>query len=77
MAFYKRTKGNMGQYEDWWTLRTEGEQQVVTHSWSHIKLKGLETNEGQRSYTQEEFLSGDHDAGAQAALRALISQNSN
>lgn len=72
-TFFEKTKGHMGQYEDWWSLReTEDGEKTVVHTWSHTTVRNLNTNEGKAEYSVEEFLGGDHDKGAQAALRELI-----
>lgn len=68
MQFYKRTKGHLGQYEDWWNLNEKDGIKTVTHLWSHTKVNGLNTNSGHKEYSVDEFLTGDHHTGAKSAL---------
>lgn len=72
MEFCKKTKGHLGQYEDWWSLDEKDGVKIVTHEWSHTQVNGLHTRSGQKQYTVEEFLEGDHYSGAQAALREVL-----
>ena len=54
---HKKTKGILGENEDWWYLCTEEDgTKTVIHEWSYIQLKGLKTNDGQETYTVENFL---------------------
>lgn len=68
--FYEKKKGTMGQYEQWWNYNPE--TGVVSHHWDDIRVRGGETRKGHKTYTVEEFLSGDHHRGAQDALRKRL-----
>jgi hypothetical protein len=72
MQFYKRTSGHMGQYEDWWTLSERDGVKTVIHNWEHMRVNGLNQTTGQNECSLEEFLSGSHHGGAQAALRKVL-----
>ncbi|MBL3703206.1 hypothetical protein GI582_10945 [Sulfitobacter sp. BDSS02] len=72
MQFHSKTKGHLGQNEDWWNLNEEDGVQTVSHHWSHTQVNGLHTNDGHRKYSVEEFLSGENDAGAKTALKAVL-----
>ncbi|SDF03160.1 hypothetical protein [Sulfitobacter delicatus] len=68
--FYKRVKGPMDNYEDWYYLETkpDGSQEVL-HDWSHV-TPSLKTNSGSKSYTVEDFLAAeDVRVDAKTALR--------
>jgi len=74
--FYKRVKGPMDNYEDWYILDdTQDAKLLVIHQWSHVTHK-LAVNSGSNTYTVEEFL-GDPavSTDAQRALRAYLNAN--
>lgn len=73
MEFYKRTKGHMSQYEDWWHLRINDEgQQVVVHSWDYVRVGTLERNDGSKTYSIAEFLAGENNEQAKSKLREVL-----
>lgn len=72
MQFYERTKGHLGQYEEWWNLNEKDGVTTVTHHWSHTQVNGLNTNSGHEKYSVDEFLSGDRHSGAKSALRKQL-----
>lgn len=70
---YKKTKGHLGQYEDWWYLRTkEDGSKTVIHEWSHTQVSGLNTNSGEETYTVENFLAGKHYQKAIDELNTML-----
>lgn len=71
--FYKRIKGPMDNYEDWYDLEElPGGQQVVTHSWSYV-TPSLASNSGSETYSVDEFLnSTEANTNAQVELRRLL-----
>lgn len=71
--FYKRVKGPMDNYEDWYEFEElPSGQQLVTHSWSHV-TPSLASNSGSKTYTVEEFLnSTDANTNAQVELRNAL-----
>lgn len=71
--FYKRVKGPMNNYEDWYYLcQTENGAIEVRHVWSHVSPQ-LQTNSGSQSYTLDDFMKSQvvH-TGAQIALRERL-----
>jgi hypothetical protein len=73
--FYKRVKGPMQNYEDWYYLIVAelGTLEVV-HDWSHVSPR-LQTNSGSKKYTVDEFLSDEGvDSSAKTALKARLAQ---
>ncbi|WP_170367828.1 hypothetical protein [Ruegeria arenilitoris] len=70
VEIYKRVKGPMDNYEDWYYLQADEESFFsVLHEWSHVS-PNLKTNTGSKQYTIEDFLaSSDVHTGAQAAVR--------
>ncbi|MGX9990840.1 hypothetical protein ACS4RR_016945 [Rhizobium sp. Z1P35] len=72
--FFKRVKGHVSQYEDWYYLVEEGGVTFVEHEWDHVTVNGLAQNTGTQRYTVDEFLAGDHYYGAQAALKEALRQ---
>ncbi|MDX0623483.1 hypothetical protein CN059_08435 [Sinorhizobium medicae] len=71
--FFKRVKGHVSQYEDWYYLVEEDDgKKYVEHEWDHVTVNGLSQNVGTKRYTVEEFLGGDHFTGAQVALQKLL-----
>lgn len=67
---FKRVKGNVSQYEDWWYLVEEEDgSKWVEHEWDHVTLNGLAHNAGTKRYTVDDFLGGSHYYGAQSALK--------
>jgi hypothetical protein len=73
--FYKRVKGPMQNYEDWYYLtKTEEGAGEVVHQWSHVSPK-LQSNSGSKKYTVDEFLgTADVDIGAKAALKEWLAR---
>ncbi|MGK2740545.1 hypothetical protein ACSHT0_06585 [Tepidicaulis sp. LMO-SS28] len=71
--FHTKVKGSLAEDEDWWYLEVDEDsgQQVVRHKWHHCNPYKLSqpANEGSKTYSIDEFLSGDHDGRAKAALR--------
>lgn len=71
--FFKRVKGHLSQYEDWYYLVEEEDgNKYVEHDWDHVTVGDLSQNVGTKRYTVEEFLRGDHYTGAQTALEKLL-----
>jgi hypothetical protein len=70
MQFYKRTKGHLGQHEDWYYYNKEA--RTVTHRWDHVTVGNLKSNDGENEYTAKEFLEGDHYQPAKDALLKLL-----
>jgi hypothetical protein len=70
MQFYSRTKGHLGQYEDWYNYNKES--RTVTHSWDHVTVGNLNSNTGKNEYTAKEFLEGNHYQPAKDALLMLL-----
>ena len=67
--YTRSKKGHLGQYEDWWYLIEEDDGNFyVEHEWDHVNVGTLAKNAGSKSYSVEEFLSGDHEPAAKAAL---------
>lgn len=69
-TFFRTEKGHLGQYEDWWSYDENTDQ--VTHSWDHVRVNGLEQNEGSETFNSTAFLTGNHHAGAKTALKKLL-----
>lgn len=70
---FKQEKGHLGQYEDWWYLDAhEDGTHSVRHSWDHVTVKGLAKNEGEKVYSVEEFLSGNHHDTAKQKVREAL-----
>ena len=44
----------------------------VLHGWDHVRIRGIDGNEGSRTYLVDEFLEGNHYPLAQAKLRELL-----
>lgn len=74
MQFHQRVKGSLGEKEDWWHLNEVDGEQVITHSWHHTEIRGLNSREGSNRYTVEEFLAGDHNTQAQAKLKEVLAK---
>ena len=70
MRFYSRTKGHLGQYEDWYNYNKEA--RTVTHHWDHVTVGNLNSNTGENEYTAKEFLEGNHYQPAKDALLMLL-----
>ena len=70
MQFHSRTKGHLGQYEDWYNYNDEA--QTVTHHWDYVTVANLNSKTGKNEYTTKEFLEGDHDQSAKDALLKLL-----
>ncbi|MBS0258812.1 MAG: hypothetical protein JSR13_13970 [Proteobacteria bacterium] len=68
----KKVKGNMSQYEDWWYLVEKDGSKSVVHEWDHVELRGMSSNRGEKSYSIEEFLAGNHYGAAKAELERLL-----
>lgn len=69
MELYKKVKGHMGQYEDWWNLRENEEGMHVVHSWNHVTVRTSAVQDGSKTYSIEDFLADDHPEPAKKALR--------
>ncbi len=52
--FYKKTKGPMDNYEDWYSYEAHNGKIVITHTWDHVS-PSLKTNNGSKEYTLEDF----------------------
>lgn len=68
--FFERKKGHMGQYEDCW--RYDETKDEVTHTWNHVTVNGLNVNEGSNKFSSADFLTGNHNQGAQAVLEKIL-----
>lgn len=71
--FYKRVKGPMQNYEDWYYFEEQPDgTRVVTHEWSHVSPR-LESNSGSKAYSVDEFLDDrEVSTSAQHALREML-----
>ena len=70
---HEKTKGHLGQYEDWWHLQTsDNGDKIVVHSWSHTTVRNLTSNSGEKKYSLSDFLDGDHDEGIKQKIRKLL-----
>jgi hypothetical protein len=74
VKLHSKTKGSLGQYEDDWRLviREDGKMSVE-HEWHHQNAyQSAKRNVGVAIFEVREFLSGDHDEKAKAALREVL-----
>jgi hypothetical protein len=70
---FRQEKGHLGQYEDWWYLDQNADgTHTVRHRWDHVTVNGLGKNDGENSYTVDEFLAGDHHGTAKQKLREAL-----
>lgn len=73
-----RSKGTMGQTEDWFTLHfdEESKELYVEHSWSHTNIGRGPSDNGEQSYSIAEFLKLENMAAntAQGLLMGLIDE---
>ncbi|NKC28988.1 hypothetical protein [Brucella ciceri] len=70
---FKHTKGHLGQYEDWWYLeRKDDGTAVVRHVWDHVAVNGFAKSEGEKTYTVDEFLSGNHHGTAKQKVKDAL-----
>lgn len=54
---YYFAKGHMGQYEDWWYLRDNGDGTYhIEHEWDHVSVGNLSKNQGTEVFELEEGL---------------------
>lgn len=66
---YQRTRGSMGEDEQWWYLdETDGEAPTVTHEWSVTTLETLKTDSGKKTFTLDEARA----AAPPEVLRAIV-----
>ena len=72
---YKRVKGPMDNYEDWYYLvKLDDGQLQVEHSWSHV-TPSLKIDSGSQTYTVDEFTqSTDVHSNAQIALKDALAK---
>ena len=72
----ERIKGSLMQNEDWWFLVLEDNGTChVEHEWSHVDPYGKgQPNSGQKNYSVEEFLAGDHGDGLKSELRSALAK---
>jgi len=70
---HEKTKGHLGQYEDWWHLQTSSSgETTVVHSWSHTTVRDLTSNSGKKKYSLSDFLEGQHDEIIKHKIRKLL-----
>lgn len=74
--FFKRVKGPMDNYEDWYYLVRDADGQLsVEHSWCHV-TPSLQSDSGSEIYTIEDFMkSRNVHTGAQVALRDRLAED--
>lgn len=69
MQFYSKTKGALGENEDWWTLHDN----KVVHTWHHMNpYNSTVSSEGVKEFSIEELLALDSDGRAKSALREVL-----
>ena len=72
---FKRVKGHVSQYEDWWYLIEEDDgSKYVEHQWDHVTVNGLSQDAGTERYKIDDFMNGNHFTGAKTALEAYLRQ---
>ena len=70
--FFKKAKGPMDNYEDWYSYRTENEEIVITHEWCYVS-PSLVKNNGSKEFALDDFYqSGEVHEAAKAALRDTL-----
>ena len=69
-------RGSWDEKEDWWHLVTNDDGTMhVEHEWSHTNAyKSKKSNSGTKQIAIEDFLSGDHNSGAQRKLREELAR---
>lgn len=73
--FYKRVKGPMDNYEDWYYLKQGDDGAlVVEHVWSYVS-PSLSQDHGREEYSITDFMSKKGaDTGAKIALKNLLKE---
>lgn len=76
---YQRTRGSLGENEDWWYLETDDDgARQVRHEWSYTNAyKAGPSNSGESRSSVDEFLAGDNDQNAKRALEQLLNEEAN
>lgn len=68
---YKRVKGPMDNYEDWYYLYQTEAGPIVRHEWSHVS-PSLSQNHGSKDYSIQDFMVSDEvHTAAKVELRKL------